>query len=78
MHRWFVIWTRAGVWDRSHRAVLDALAERGLLDVSSDLLMHEGDGDVAPGGGDRSETVASLKVLLPWMVVQGYHFDFPA
>ncbi|MFI6843277.1 polysaccharide deacetylase family protein [Kitasatospora sp. NBC_00085] len=35
------------------------------------VLMHD-------GGGDRSQTVAALKQLLPWLVVQGYHVDFPA
>ncbi|QKW19101.1 polysaccharide deacetylase family protein [Kitasatospora sp. NA04385] len=34
------------------------------------VLMHD-------GGGDRSQTVAALKQLLPWMVAQGYTFDFP-
>ncbi|MFD7733328.1 polysaccharide deacetylase family protein, partial [Kitasatospora phosalacinea] len=34
------------------------------------VLMHD-------GGGDRSQTVAALKELLPWMVAQGYAFDFP-
>lgn len=37
-HRWFVIWTRAGLWDRLHRTVLDALEEHGLLDVSRVVL----------------------------------------
>lgn len=35
------------------------------------ILMHD-------GGGDRSQTVAALKQLLPWLVAQGYTFDFPA
>lgn len=35
------------------------------------ILMHD-------GGGDRSQTVAALKQLLPWLVQQGYTFDFPA
>lgn len=35
------------------------------------ILMHD-------GGGDRSQTVAALKLLLPWLVQQGYTFDFPA
>ena len=48
------------------------------LRPGSVLLMHDGDGDVAPGGGDRSESVAALRVLLPWMIAQGYRFDFPA
>ncbi|WP_033212994.1 polysaccharide deacetylase family protein [Kitasatospora phosalacinea] len=34
------------------------------------VLMHD-------GGGDRSQTVAALKQLLPWLVAQGYSFDFP-
>ncbi|MFE1317748.1 polysaccharide deacetylase family protein [Kitasatospora phosalacinea] len=34
------------------------------------VLMHD-------GGGDRSQTVAALEQLLPWMVAQGYVFDFP-
>ncbi|MFJ1752677.1 polysaccharide deacetylase family protein [Kitasatospora sp. NPDC088134] len=34
------------------------------------VLMHD-------GGGDRSQTVAALKQLLPWLVAQGYTFDFP-
>lgn len=48
------------------------------LRPGSVLLMHDGDGDVPPGGGDRSESVAALAILLPWMIAQGYHFDFPA
>ncbi|MFD8782202.1 polysaccharide deacetylase family protein [Kitasatospora sp. NPDC059599] len=35
------------------------------------ILMHD-------GGGDRSQTVAALKQLLPWLIAQGYTFDFPA
>ncbi|MGV9263491.1 polysaccharide deacetylase family protein [Kitasatospora sp. NPDC003701] len=35
------------------------------------ILLHD-------GGGDRSQTVAALKQLLPWLVAQGYRFDFPA
>ncbi|WP_327069699.1 polysaccharide deacetylase family protein [Kitasatospora sp. NBC_01302] len=35
------------------------------------ILMHD-------GGGDRSQTVAALQQLLPWLVQQGYTFDFPA
>ncbi|MFD7642540.1 polysaccharide deacetylase family protein [Kitasatospora sp. NPDC059795] len=34
------------------------------------VLMHD-------GGGDRAQTVAALKQLLPWLVAQGYTFDFP-
>ncbi|MHA6761723.1 polysaccharide deacetylase family protein [Streptacidiphilus sp. PAMC 29251] len=35
------------------------------------ILMHD-------GGGDRSQTVAALKQLLPELVAAGYSFDFPA
>ncbi|WP_329493933.1 polysaccharide deacetylase family protein [Kitasatospora herbaricolor] len=35
------------------------------------VLMHD-------GGGDRTETVAALRQLLPWLTAQGYGFDFPA
>jgi len=35
------------------------------------VLMHD-------GGGDRTQTVEALRQLLPWLVSQGYHFDFPA
>lgn len=34
------------------------------------VLMHD-------GGGDRSQTVAALRELLPWMIAQGYTFSFP-
>ncbi|MFG3282270.1 polysaccharide deacetylase family protein [Streptomyces sp. NPDC048111] len=30
------------------------------------------------GGGDRAQTVAALKELLPWLAQQGYTFSFPA
>ncbi|MFC1410993.1 polysaccharide deacetylase family protein [Streptacidiphilus sp. N1-12] len=35
------------------------------------ILMHD-------GGGDRSQTVAALNVLLPQLIHAGYSFDFPA
>lgn len=34
------------------------------------LLFHD-------GGGDRSQTVAALRELLPWLKEQGYSFGFP-
>ncbi|WP_405378942.1 MULTISPECIES: IS5 family transposase [Streptomyces] len=37
-HRRFLIWSRAGVWGRLHRAVLDELAASGLLDLSRVVL----------------------------------------
>ena len=41
------------------------------LTRGSIVLMHD-------GGGDRSQTVAALKQLLPQLVHAGYSFDFPA
>ncbi|MDI2124656.1 polysaccharide deacetylase family protein [Yinghuangia seranimata] len=35
------------------------------------ILMHD-------GGGDRAQTVAALKEILPWLVQEGYTFTFPA
>lgn len=37
-HRRFTAWTRAGVWRRLHRAVLDELGARGELDWSSAII----------------------------------------
>ncbi|GHI03912.1 hydrolase [Streptomyces cellostaticus] len=34
------------------------------------LLFHD-------AGGDRSQTVAALRILLPWLKQQGYSFGFP-
>jgi peptidoglycan/xylan/chitin deacetylase (PgdA/CDA1 family) len=34
------------------------------------ILMHD-------GGGDRTETCAALRQLLPWLIQNGYAFDFP-
>ena len=56
-------WSRPGVQSIVH-TVEQNLRPGGVV------LMHD-------GGGDRSQTVAALKQLLPWMVAQGYTFDFP-
>jgi transposase len=37
-HRRFLIWSRAGLWGRLHRAVLDKLAAKDLLDLSRVVL----------------------------------------
>jgi peptidoglycan/xylan/chitin deacetylase (PgdA/CDA1 family) len=34
------------------------------------ILMHD-------GGGDRSQTLAALRQLLPELVNEGYSFEFP-
>lgn len=37
-HRRFAAWTRAGLWRRLHRAVLDELGARGALDWTSAII----------------------------------------
>ncbi|MDH6109891.1 peptidoglycan/xylan/chitin deacetylase (PgdA/CDA1 family) [Kitasatospora sp. MAP12-15] len=57
-------------WSRPGVATIVATAQRQ-LHPGGIILMHD-------GGGDRSQTVAALAQLLPWLVQQGYTFDFPA
>ncbi|MFF4379111.1 polysaccharide deacetylase family protein [Kitasatospora sp. NPDC001547] len=57
-------WARPGV-----PAIVSAVQKQ--LRPGGVVLMHD-------GGGDRSQTVAALRQLLPWLVAQGYTFDFPA
>ncbi|MDR3031779.1 MAG: polysaccharide deacetylase family protein [Kitasatospora sp.] len=56
-------WSRPGV-----QAIVSNVQQN--LRPGGVVLMHD-------GGGDRSQTVAALKQLLPWLVAQGYAFDFP-
>jgi transposase len=37
-HRRFTVWTRAGLWPRLHRAVLDELGVRGQVDWASAIV----------------------------------------
>ncbi|MFB7663631.1 polysaccharide deacetylase family protein [Kitasatospora sp. NPDC056138] len=57
-------------WCRPGAAAILATAQQE-LHPGGIILMHD-------GGGDRSQTVAALSQLLPWLVQQGYTFDFPA
>ncbi|WP_316520619.1 polysaccharide deacetylase family protein [Kitasatospora brasiliensis] len=57
-------WSRPGV-----PAIVSTVQHQ--LKPGGVILMHD-------GGGDRGQTVAALKQLLPWLVEQGYTFDFPA
>ncbi|MFD7449478.1 polysaccharide deacetylase family protein [Kitasatospora sp. NPDC059827] len=57
-------WSRPGV-----AAIVSTVQSQ--LKPGGVILMHD-------GGGDRSQSVAALKQLLPWLVAQGYTFDFPA
>jgi transposase len=56
-HRRFVIWSRAGVWGRLHRAVLDELASKDLLDLSRVVL---------DSAHVRAKKGANMQVRAPW------------
>ena len=56
-HRRFLIWSRAGVWGRLHRAVLDKLADEGLLDLSRIVL---------DSAHVRAKKGANTPVRAPW------------
>ncbi|MGE7433208.1 polysaccharide deacetylase family protein [Kitasatospora sp. NPDC001175] len=57
-------------WSRPGVASIVAAVQHGLR-PGGVVLMHD-------GGGDRSQTVAALRQLLPWLTTHGYTFDFPA
>ena len=56
-------WTQPGV-----EAILDAIDRQ--LQPGGVILLHD-------GGGNREQTLASLEVLLPRLVEEGYRFGFP-
>jgi len=56
-------------WSRPGVASIIATVKRELR-PGGVVLMHD-------GGGDRSQTVAALRELLPWMTRQGYRFSLP-
>lgn len=57
-------------WTRPGTSAIVAKAKQHLRG-SSVVLLHD-------GGGDRSQSMAALGQLLPWLVAQGYEFDIPA
>ncbi|MFC9326811.1 polysaccharide deacetylase family protein [Kitasatospora sp. NPDC057015] len=57
-------------WTRPGAPAIVASVQRALR-PGGVVLMHD-------GGGDRTQTVAALRQLLPWLTAQGYAFDFPA
>ncbi|MFJ2777992.1 polysaccharide deacetylase family protein [Kitasatospora sp. NPDC087315] len=57
-------WSRPGV-----ASIVSTV--RSQLKPGGVILLHD-------GGGDRSQTVAALRQLIPWLIAQGYRFDFPA
>ncbi|MFI7406093.1 hypothetical protein ACIBW9_37495 [Streptomyces sp. NPDC049541] len=56
-------------WSRPGVASIVATVRRELR-PGGIVLMHD--------GGNRSQTVAALRELLPWMTRQGYRFSPPA
>ncbi|GHI10134.1 hydrolase [Streptomyces cellostaticus] len=56
-------------WTHPGAASILATAKRELR-PGGIILMHD-------GGGDRSQTVAALRKLLPWLTEQGYRFSLP-
>jgi len=57
-------------WRRPGTAAILATISRQ-LHPGGVILVHD-------GGGDRSQTLAALRQLIPMLLAQGYHFDFPA
>jgi peptidoglycan-N-acetylglucosamine deacetylase len=57
-----VDWTRPGT-----AAIVAAVERAGSHDV---VLLHD-------AGGNRDQTVAALRIVLPWLVAHGYQFDLP-
>jgi peptidoglycan/xylan/chitin deacetylase (PgdA/CDA1 family) len=57
-------------WSRPGVASIVATVKRQLR-PGGIVLMHD-------GGGNRSQTLAALRELLPWMTKQGYRFSLPA
>ncbi|MER5864727.1 polysaccharide deacetylase family protein [Kitasatospora sp. NPDC002040] len=57
-------------WARPGTPAIVATVQRELR-PGGVVLLHD-------AGGDRSQTVAALGRLLPWLIAQGYAFDFPA
>jgi transposase len=56
-HRRFTQWTRAGAWPRPHRAVLDELGSRGLIDWSR---------AIADAACARAKKGAPWPAMAPW------------
>ena len=74
---------RAAAAARGLRLVLwnvdtDDWAKPGVASIEKELLKHAKPGHTVlmhDGGGDRSQTLAALKVVLPQLVARGYRFD---
>jgi transposase len=69
-HRRFVIWSRAGVWGRLHRAVLDELAAHDLIDLSRVVLdsahmRAKKRANTHADGADREQVVGTVRPAVP-------------
>ncbi len=68
-HRRFAAWTKAGLWRRLHRAVLDGLSARGELDWTSAIVdtasvrARKGGALTGPSPVDRGRKGSELHVL---------------
>ncbi|MFE0810928.1 IS5 family transposase [Streptomyces sp. NPDC058848] len=62
VHRRFLIWSRAGVWGRLHRRVLELLDGQNLVDLSRAVL---------DSAHVRAKKGANLQVRAPWIGVTG-------
>jgi len=58
-----MIWSRPGT-----SAIVDRIMDS--TRTGSIILEHD-------GGGNRSETVAALKIVIPRLLGEGYHFTTP-
>ena len=56
-------------WERPGRLQILTTLEQNLR-PGAVILMHD-------GGGDRSQTVEALRLMLPWLAESGYRFTFP-
>ncbi len=67
-HRRFTVWTKAGVWRRLYRAVLDELGSRGLIDwsravVDAASVRAKGGDLTGPNPTDRGKSGSKIHVL---------------
>nr|WP_217808813.1 IS5 family transposase [Nocardia donostiensis] len=68
-HRRFTMWTEAGLWRRLHRAVLDELGSRGLIDWSRAVIdaasvpSQKGGPLTGPSPVDRGKSGSKIHVL---------------
>ncbi|MFI1281153.1 polysaccharide deacetylase family protein [Streptomyces sp. NPDC020858] len=57
-------------WSRPGAAAIVSAVEQQEQQPHPTVLFHD-------GGGDRSQTVAALREVLPWFAQRGYSFTFP-